>query len=80
MLQFCAGGSGVFQGGKDSCKGDSGGPLMFLSDRGGSPKFYVAGVVSEGPYCQRAAENQVPPGIYTRVSAFVQWILDNMRE
>lgn len=79
MLQLCAGGSGVSQGGKDSCKGDSGGPLMFLSDRGGSPKFYVAGVVSEGPDCERAAEHQVP-GIYTRVSAFVHWILDNMRE
>lgn len=76
---MCAGGSDVSGGGKDSCKGDSGGPLMFLGDWDESPLFYVAGVVSEGPDCEKTTEHQVP-GIYTRVSAFLQWILDNIRE
>ncbi|XP_071450649.1 CLIP domain-containing serine protease HP8-like [Hetaerina americana] len=72
--QMCAGG----QEGRDSCMGDSGGPLMTVDDvvagrRGG--QWVAAGVVSFGPVlCASGGK----PGIYTRVSPYVRWILDSL--
>ena len=54
------------QGGKDSCRGDSGGPMVV--DRGGS--WIQIGIVSWGVGCGRAGF----PGVYTRVSAFAGWV------
>lgn len=71
--QFCAGG----QKGKDSCRGDSGGPLMSVDrDRDGNGRWTVVGVVSFGP-----SPCGMPgwPGVYTRVIDFVPWILSKMR-
>lgn len=61
--QLCAGG----QVGIDSCRGDSGGPLM-ASING---RWYVYGIVSHGP-----AKCGTPnlPGVYTNVSYYVRWI------
>lgn len=56
---ICAGG-----GGKDSCKGDSGGPL-YVRER---TKVTQLGVVSFGRGCGEG------PGIYTGVSAYKHWI------
>ena len=53
-------------GGKDSCQGDSGGPLMYKANN----QWYLAGVVSFGDGC--GAANY--PGIYTRTSAYLNWI------
>ena len=59
-VMFCAGVSG---GGKDSCQGDSGGPII---EQGGTQ----VGIVSWGIGCGNAAN----PGFYVRVSAFSDWI------
>lgn len=66
--QICAGG----QKGKDTCKGDSGGPLMYQTEN----NYYIAtGVVSFGPIpC--ALENV--PGVYTNVYKYDSWIRNNI--
>lgn len=69
--QICAGG----QGGKDSCSGDSGGPLMTTFSNDNS-QWFVEGVVSFGASCGREGW----PGIYTRVSEYVDWITENVRD
>lgn len=71
--QICAGG----QRGKDSCTGDSGGPLMSV-ERGsdGAGRWIVVGVVSFGP-----SPCGLPnwPGVYSRVIDFVPWILSKLK-
>lgn len=71
--QVCAGG----EKGKDSCQGDSGGPLMGLYNDGrGGNYYYLAGIVSFGIGCGNAGW----PGVYTRVSSYINWIQSNIRE
>lgn len=63
--QFCAG--TMPGGGKDTCQGDSGSPLlMFTSDN----VWQQVGITSVGVGCARANT----PGIYTRVAAYQLWI------
>ncbi|KAF2891882.1 hypothetical protein ILUMI_14318 [Ignelater luminosus] len=71
--QLCVGGVG----GKDTCTGDSGGPLMStFSDRNSrGNQWYQVGVVSWGVGC---ATNV--PAVYTRVARYLNWILDNIDE
>ena len=65
---LCAGG----ERGKDSCNGDSGGPLVGREDSVGP--FTLIGVVSGGAKrCGRGT-----PAIYTRVSHYRDWILNQM--
>lgn len=54
---------------KDSCSGDSGGPL-FLSDKNGD--FQLLGVVSFGSSAGCASSRY--PGVYTRVSRYLDWV------
>ncbi|CAH1637193.1 unnamed protein product [Spodoptera littoralis] len=68
--QLCA---GKLEGGVDACQGDSGGPLQVqipipITTEG--LMHYVVGVTSFGIGC--ALPNL--PGIYTRVSSFLDWI------
>lgn len=63
--QICA---GLELGGRDSCNGDSGGPLTMLgSDR----RPYQVGIVSWG---KLACASRKAYGVYTRVSAYADWI------
>uniref|UniRef100_A0A182QR03 Peptidase S1 domain-containing protein n=1 Tax=Anopheles farauti TaxID=69004 RepID=A0A182QR03_9DIPT len=60
--------AGFLNGGRDTCTGDSGGPLQIYSnDDACSPQ--VIGITSFGIGCGSST-----PGIYTRVSEYVDWI------
>jgi len=52
--------------GKDACQGDSGGPLIMPK----SENFYLIGIVSYGYKCAEPGF----PGVYTKVSLYVDWI------
>ncbi|XP_053697460.1 CLIP domain-containing serine protease B4-like [Sabethes cyaneus] len=70
---LCAGG----KKGQDSCRGDSGGPLMKLESAHGKMSWYLKGIVSFG--ANRCGTENVP-GVYTRVSNYVDWVLENIEE
>ncbi|KAF7263934.1 hypothetical protein GWI33_000889 [Rhynchophorus ferrugineus] len=71
--QICAGG----RSGQDSCRGDSGGPLMTLDTSGGSEiNWYSIGVVSFGP-SPCGMENW--PGVYTKVANYMPWIVQKLK-
>ncbi|KAJ9575468.1 hypothetical protein L9F63_007673 [Diploptera punctata] len=62
--------AGVLAGGKDSCSGDSGGPLQINSTREGC-RVEVVGIVSFGLGACGAVNT---PAVYVRVSHYVPWI------
>ncbi|XP_031619952.1 uncharacterized protein LOC116338681 [Contarinia nasturtii] len=71
--QLCAGGIE----GKDSCSGDSGGPLMRdVKLMRTLPVTYLAGIVSRG---HRHCGTVGYPAIYTRVDEFLYWIRHHMK-
>lgn len=69
--QLCAGG----ELGVDTCRGDSGGSLVAVDSSSGRPYYLLVGLVSFGPVpCGQAGI----PGVYTRVSQYVEWIRSNV--
>lgn len=88
--QLCA---GVLSGSKDTCNGgesdilkqnlvsinknvfpDSGGPIQ-ITMPGNGCLFYIVGITSFGsPFCGQKNS----PGVYTRVSAYTEWIEDKV--
>jgi len=62
---FCA---GLEQGGKDSCNGDSGGPVVYQDPATGAWK--QVGITSWGKGCAEPDEY----GVYSKVSAYVDFI------
>jgi len=68
----CAGG----EKGKDSCGGDSGGPLIIERKKGNSPRksWTQIGLVSWGVACGTPGV----PGVYTNVQHYLKWILDHL--
>lgn len=71
--QVCA---GYKRGGKDSCAGDSGGPLLCNLGDGGVSRYVIYGVTSYGEGCGRRGKY----GIYTKVSSYRDWIYQTIRE
>jgi serine protease 7 len=65
--QICAGGRKI----EDTCDSDSGGPLMYNDGYA----WYLEGIVSVGNRCGLEGW----PGIYTRVSNYVNWIHSKLR-
>lgn len=66
--QMCAGGTR----GKDTCSGDSGGPLMKHIQN----SVFLYGIVSFGP--NKCGTKDVP-GVYTNVPKYIGWIEKNVR-
>ena len=60
-----------FSTGKESCSGDSGGPLFYRESQFSKP-YYQIGIVSFG-LSQFCGKNKYP-GFYTKVEAFLPWI------
>lgn len=80
-MQICAGG----EKGKDTCVGDSGGPLLNSFQRSPNSsnplekkfvgKMFQTGIVSFGPaLCGSSGK----PSVYTKVLPYIDWILENM--
>ncbi|XP_077300184.1 CLIP domain-containing serine protease HP8-like [Arctopsyche grandis] len=71
--QICAGGDTN----KDTCKGDSGGPLMAIYDVDEVLRMVQFGLVSYGfDSCGHVGI----PAVYTDVTKYVDWILDHLEE
>ncbi|XP_013373939.1 PREDICTED: transmembrane protease serine 11B-like protein isoform X2 [Chinchilla lanigera] len=59
--------AGYMEGNIDACQGDSGGPLVYPNSRN---IWYLVGLVSWGDECGKINK----PGVYTRVTAYRNWI------
>ena len=66
--KVCAG-----KGERDTCNGDSGGPLL-ADHLGDDHRWSIVGITSFGVDCGRPDF----PGVYTRVDKYLEWIRDKM--
>ena len=68
--------AGFRSGGRDACQGDSGGPLAARATTPGLDDARLMGIVSWGEGCARHRFF----GVYTRVSAYIAWVVDQIDE
>ena len=68
---FCA---GFYEGGRDTCLGDSGGAFVMQDER--QQGWAVFGLVSWGG--PEDCGSQRVYGVYTRVSNYITWILTHL--
>lgn len=54
----------------DTCKGDSGGPLMYFNSN--DNRWYLMGIVSGSPFDCDMVKNF--PGVYTNVASYMKFI------
>ncbi|GAB6022961.1 Transmembrane protease serine 9 [Chamberlinius hualienensis] len=59
--------------GKDACRGDSGGPLIWNTEG----RWFVVGIVSFGMPC---GPTSTTAGVFTRVDRFLQWIVSETED
>uniref|UniRef100_A0A182K530 Peptidase S1 domain-containing protein n=1 Tax=Anopheles christyi TaxID=43041 RepID=A0A182K530_9DIPT len=59
----------------DTCPGDSGGPLHVKLLHNAKMTPFLVGVTSFGKPC-----GQANPGVYARVSSFVEWIIETLQK
>ena len=64
-----------FATGQDSCKGDSGSPLMLKQEKKGRKNHTLVGIVSWGT---TTCGTKNVPGVYADVSFFLEWILNKI--
>ncbi|KAJ8928425.1 hypothetical protein NQ314_019014 [Rhamnusium bicolor] len=62
-------------GGRDTCTGDSGGPLTKSMRVNNVRRAYVIGIVSYG-----LRECGTAPAVYVNVTHYVDWILENIKQ
>uniref|UniRef100_A0A182Q9D0 Peptidase S1 domain-containing protein n=1 Tax=Anopheles farauti TaxID=69004 RepID=A0A182Q9D0_9DIPT len=67
---LCVGSVGT---GKDTCLGDSGGPLQLLTNQT-TCTYHLVGITSLGQLCG----TEKAYGVYTKVSYYLDWIEDNV--
>ena len=72
-MTFCAGDG---KGGRDTCKGDSGGAFVRHIRRDRKSQWVAVGIVSWGKGCAQKDEY----GYYTRVYPFIHWIKKTIKE
>lgn len=68
--------AGYERGGHNTCKGDSGGPLMYPFIKDGEFIYYQIGIVSWSYGCAQANL----PTVFTRVESFIDWIQRKINE
>ncbi|XP_050546760.1 venom protease-like [Daktulosphaira vitifoliae] len=68
--QICAGHT---EGGKDTCGGDSGGPIQ-IKNTNYSCMYTQIGITSFGKLCGE----KDAPGVYTKISKYISWIEKNV--
>ncbi|CAF0776402.1 unnamed protein product [Rotaria sp. Silwood1] len=68
--QICC---GDLNGERDTCQGDSGGGLFIQRNLSNILYYSIDGIVSYGEQCA----SPMKPGIYTRVSNYIDWIQEN---
>ncbi|CAL1268294.1 unnamed protein product [Larinioides sclopetarius] len=74
--------AGAEDGSVDACQGDSGGPLMYSHTDYDFPadvpteRWVLVGIVSFGFRCGEPGF----PGVYTRVTSYMNWILRNTKD